>query len=235
MRTRESLVADVRTRFIAQRNPRLQILLIVAASGGVAFLASMGLLRAGLTHMGVRYPIAALVGYAAFLALIRIWIAWQRRSLDLPLDGLDVGPARGAGGGSDWFGGGRSGGGGGGGHWDGSSHGVESGIDAGFNVDEAWPLVLAAVFALGGVLALGYVVYAAPVLLAEVALDAALVTTLYRKLRREDTRSWVESAFRGTWLAALTVVAMLTCAGIAIQWFLPEAESIGDVFRPLVG
>ena len=232
MRTRESLVADVRERIIARGYPRLQILLILAASGGVAFMASMGLLRAGLTHMGVRYPIAALAGYVAFLALIRIWIAWQRRSLELPFDGLDVGPARG---GSGGFGGGRSGGGGGGGRWDGSSHGVESGIDAGFSVDEAWPLVLAAVFALGGVLALGYVVYAAPVLLAEVALDAALVTTLYRKLRREDTRSWVASAFRRTWLAALTVVAMLTCAGIAIQWFLPEAESIGDVFRPLVG
>jgi uncharacterized membrane protein len=91
--------------------------------------------------------------------------------------------------------------------------------------------VLAFVCALGGLIAILYVVYAAPVLLAEVALDAVLVTGLYRKLRREDARHWLDSAVRRTWAPALVAGLFLMVAGIAIQWALPAADSIGDVWR----
>ena len=51
--------------------------------------------------------------------------------------------------------------------------------------------------------------YAAPVLLAEVALDAALVAGIYRKLRKEDARYWLGSALRHTWLPAVIAAVCL--------------------------
>ena len=62
-----------------------------------------------------------------------------------------------------------------------------------------------------------------------VALDAALVTALYRKLRREDTGTWIGSAFRRTWMAGATVVVLMTVAGYALAAVAPEAKSIGGV------
>ena len=78
-----------------------------------------------------------------------------------------------------------------------------------------------------------YVVYAAPALLAEVALDAALVAGINRRLRKEDARHWLDSAFRHTWLPALIVASCLYAAGMAFQWAAPDARSIGDVVRAL--
>ena len=106
-------------------------------------------------------------------------------------------------------------------------------VDAGVDVDDAWPLVLAAAALLGGVLAMIYVVYAAPVLLAEIALDAALVAGIYRKLRKQDARYWLGSALRHTWKPAAVAAVCLWITGTALQWAVPDARSIGDVVRAL--
>jgi hypothetical protein len=79
----------------------------------------------------------------------------------------------------------------------------------------------------------GYVIYAAPLLLAEVALDAALVSTAYRKLRREEAGHWAGAVLRRTWLPAVVLVASLVAAGYALQRIVPEAQSIGGVVRAL--
>ena len=73
---------------------------------------------------------------------------------------------------------------------DAASHG----FDLSFDLDELWWLAVAAVAAAAGLLAVGFVVYSAPVLLAEVELDAALVGAVYRKLRREDQGYWATTA-----------------------------------------
>jgi hypothetical protein len=154
--------------------------------------------------MMLRYPLTVIVGYVTFLVFIRGWIAWHRRGRksesgstvgDL-VNSIDVGdlslPSRSAAQPS-FFAGGRSGGGGGGNRWSGlvsssrsSGGGSSGGSGLSLDVDEMWPVVLALACALGGLLAIFYVIYTAPVLLAEVALDAAIVSTLYQRLAKHE-------------------------------------------------
>jgi hypothetical protein len=230
--SRDALLAEVRDRVIARAYPRLFILIIVGLSGFAAFLFSAGTLMLGLNQMALRYFAGALVGYGTFLILLRVWISYRRRGWDVDLELPDIDGTLGSGSdGVSFFSGGRSGGAGASGQWEPASAGSKVSVD--LDVDELWPLVLAFVCALGGLIAILYVVYAAPILLAEVALDAALVTGLYRRIRREDARYWLESAVRRTWLPALIAALFLMAAGAAVQMAIPTADSIGDVWRTL--
>lgn len=206
--------------------PRFVILLMLVVAGLTAFGFSALALRAGLDDMSVRYFMATLIGYAVFLLLIRVWIALRRGESDISdLPDISDFPSNG-----DAFGGGQSGGAGATGNW--GEPAGDAGIDLDVpDADAAWPVVLAAVILLGGVLAMFYVVYAAPVLLAEVALDAALVTGIYRKLRKKDAGHWLESAVRHTWLPATIAAVCMAVVGVVLQWAEPTARSIGDVFR----
>ncbi len=76
-------------------------------------------------------------------------------------------------------------------------------------------------------------IYIAPMLLAEVALDAALVSAAYRRLRKEDVGHWTGAVFRRTWVPAVILVIFMSVAGFAAQRIAPEARSIGDVVRTL--
>ena len=105
--------------------------------------------------------------------------------------------------------------------------------DVSIDLDDAWWLVVAGLLALGGALAIGYVVYIAPVLLAEVALDAALVTAVYRRLRPHDAQHWAIGVLRQTWVPAVLLVLFLAGMGAALQQVAPEARSIGGVVAHL--
>jgi hypothetical protein len=236
--TRADAIARMRTA-IARGYPRGLVLFVLVVSGGAAFLFSAGTLRLGLQHMGVRYLFATVVGYLTFLLLIRAWIAYRRRTDDHDLASDIADAASGVGdvpGGInvnlgqrpaiETFAGGRSGGGGGGNTWGASTAGESA---SSFDADELWPVILAVVCIVGALFALVYVVYAAPLLLAEVALDAALVAGVYRKLRRQDTKHWLQSAVQRTWLPALATSLLLMGVGFAAQWAVPTAQSIGDV------
>lgn len=244
---RQRLIADVERRHIAPSFPRGQLALLVAGAGLAGFLTSVMLLRAGLDQMALRYPAAALAAYLAFLGLLRLWIAWQRGQWSPDVDvltdtrgtsGIENDVAR------DLTFGGRSGGAGGGARWDGHAHGLVArpaparssgggggGVD--LDLDEGWWLVLAAVLVLGGALAVVYVIYIAPVLLAEVALDAAVVTTMYKRLKPHDLQHWSVGVIRQTWIPALILVLCLAGAGFALQQVAPDARSIGGVLAHL--
>ena len=219
-------------RLITHSYPRLVVLLIVALSGLGAFLFSAVTLELGFTQMGLRYFGATLVGYLTFLLLLRAWIAYERRDWHIDGDLPDLGSRGGDSAKDALFGGGRSGGGGSAGSWH-PSQGFDTDLDLDLDIGDLWVVVVAGICALGGLIAILYVVYAAPVLLAEVALDAALVAGLYRKLRQEDARHWLTSAIRHTWAPALVAGLFLIVAGEAIQWALPDARSIGDVWRQI--
>src|SRR5512146_1799396 len=105
--------------------PRVEMSLILTATGAAAFLFSFALLHLGLRQMWARYPLAVLFGYAVFLLGLKLWIELRRdddhivRSaagdwLDLPDlgggggGGTDV-PAPEFGGGGDFHGGGAGG------------------------------------------------------------------------------------------------------------------------------
>ena len=226
---RASALARVRARFEANGSARLQVFLILIVCGLVGFLTSVALLRLGLEHMGLRYPIAVLSAYGTFLLCVRVWVQLRRHAgelqLDVPSPDIEVGGmARGSG-----FGGGRSGGGGGGARWQATSD-ADHGIDVGLDLDDGWLLALGVACVAGGALAIAYVVYIAPVLLAEIALDAALVSGVYSRLRRSDTRHWFDSALRRTWLPALVTTAFAGGVGVMVEYMVPSAKSIGDVW-----
>jgi hypothetical protein len=223
--------------------PRVTMLFIVMGAGGAAFLSAVFALRAGLDSMALRYGLASSAGYLAFAGLIRAWIAVRRTSGDpewaldvashlVDLDLLDAGmalsPASARGGGAaSW-----------------ADHPPPVEADIGISVvgevagavggaDEAWWLVVAAAMALGGLVAVVYVIYAAPLLLAEVALDAALFSAVYRKVRREDLGHWLGAVWRRTWAPAVGLILFMTAMGFTLQLAVPEARSIGDVLRAL--
>jgi hypothetical protein len=256
---RPELVSRLRDRLSRHGAPRTQLLLILLVAGSAAFVLSAVGLAAGFSSMTLRYPLAALFGYLTFLGLIRLWIGWQRGrwspgDLDLSpgVDGLDISlPARSGAGAPDatsFFRGGRSGGAGASESWSSGAaapphrgpslepaRGVRGGrfsIDV--DPDALWFVVLAVLCALAGLLVLLYLVYVAPVLLAEVALDGAVVTGLYRRLRREDASHWAATTLRRTWVPAALLVVFCLIGGFALGRIAPEAQSIGGVIRALV-
>src|SRR5262245_21922363 len=87
-----------RAERILQRadQPRFQMSIIVLITGGAGFVASYGLLHAGLNSMAIRYPLAIAFAYLAFLALLRLWLRYQgvrfaRKSNSMNVPDLDLG------------------------------------------------------------------------------------------------------------------------------------------------
>ncbi|MEH6414020.1 hypothetical protein [Pseudomonas sp. CGJS7] len=230
--------------------PRVQMSLIVLLTGAVGFLASFSLLElAGLGHMALRYPLATVCAYLAFLGLLWTWArtrchdAWQE--LDAPDFSSGPHPSAPNCGGSWQGGGGQSGGGG-------SSSGFESQAspmplqthsshsqlsskdsDSGFSLldgadDFGWVLIAIAA-ALGAAIAASWVVWIAPGLMAELVLDVALAGGLYRRLRKIDSQHWLHTALRATAIPFLVVALMAGLAGYAGARYAPGADSFGDV------
>lgn len=60
-------------------SPRMVMSLMLASTIGCGFITSISLHRIGLSAPIVRYPVAVLAGWAAFLALVSVWVWWLRR------------------------------------------------------------------------------------------------------------------------------------------------------------
>ena len=99
----------MRSELLRSQNPRLQMLVILVLTGGFGFLASWGLLQAGVSALWLRYPVAVALAYGFFLALLRLWLGYQRRRqgrrdrsvdlsnlLDVPVGDLGGAAGRGA-------------------------------------------------------------------------------------------------------------------------------------------
>ena len=223
--TREKLVEKAKARLAV---PRVQMVLLLAAAGGAGFLASYGLLQLGVDRMALRYPLAVGAAYLVFFLLLRLWLAFQREPDDYsPVDGLDL-VAEAADVGLDSL----------------SLTGrppapmpVASGSD-GPSLDFGVPdldegiflIVLAAVAAivLGAVV---YVVYLAPLLLAEVLVDGLLLVGFYKKLKGPEPEHWALCAVRRTWIPAIIVAVTFFFAGVVFENLAPDARSIGGVWK----
>jgi hypothetical protein len=128
---RRRAVQRIRARLAKRRSPRLQMLMLLLLTGAVGFGAAVALLSLGVERMAVRYPLAVLIAYGAFLLFLRLWLRsmlrrrrHRDRDPDFDVDVLDIGVGGGrSGGGSGGgprFGGGSGGGGGAGGSWSGA-------------------------------------------------------------------------------------------------------------------
>jgi hypothetical protein len=240
---RESALARAVAR-VNRQFPRIQIMLVLGLTSVTGFFTSFVLLRLGVTQMVVRYPIAIAMAYGAFMALIGLWLWLQRNDINL-LQAADYannfrvpGDDGGAGGAvssgtpdldgrgimGEHLSGVRGGGSGGGsGGWD---------IDLpSIDVDDAIWVVLAIVVFLAGLIAIFYVVYIAPALLAEVLVDGLLAAGLYRTVKHAQGRHWMKTVLRKTVIPAILVLIFFTLGGFFLQKIEPTASSIGEVWR----
>jgi len=221
--TREHEVARIRDRLLRLGFPRLRMLLLVLLTGGSGMLASWLMLRAGLASMPLRYPAALLVAYAVFLLLVRLFAEHgPAENFDVPgntsntntegarLDFGSTGSTRSA----------RSG--------SGSSG---SWLDGALADDGVLPLLLLLVVLVVACASL-WVVFSAPTLFAELAIDGALSATLYWRLRGIETRHWLDTAVRHTIVPFLVTAAAIIAFALVAQHLRPQAHSIGEVFAP---
>jgi len=250
---------QVEERLLATSFPRLHMMLILSLSAVGTFLSSASLVRCGLESMGIRYALAVLGGYVSFLSFVRVWIAYQTRNwsfgrhktqsndsrtgsrsfdgkfdgnLDLPdLSALgDIGGSAESafsGGGGGFGGGGASGSFGG----DSGDSGASSALGAVGDADEALPILIAVIALLGGLIALGFVVYSSPVLFAEVLLDVAVLGAVYKKNKRHERRHWAAGVLGRTYKPMLVLSVLAAIFGLAVQSLAPKEKTLGAVLH----
>ena len=248
-RRRERKIESLKRHLLRKSYPRLHASLILLLTGLAGFLVSFALLRLGVSSMWLRYPVAIAVAYGVFLLLLRVWL-WVNRpdefDLELVEDALEVSfdatesVDPGFGGGADFAGGGA------GGAWEESVSTVtsrsvssvasakgsgSSGFSFDLDLEDAWLIVIAVVVLIGAAIAALYIVYIAPVLLAEILLDGVLMAGLYKRVKTIDHRHWLRAALRRTALPAVLVALFFTVAGFAMQKAAPGARSIGEVWQ----
>lgn len=246
--TRQRRIETIKRRLLQRSMPRLQVALILLFTGLAGFLASFVLLRLGIGGMWLRYPLAILFAYGTFLLLLRFWLSLQRSqnrnshlALDLAETGAEIAfsdsPGYGEG---PKFGEGDAGGGGAGGSWEETVSrstsapqvsSSSSGSSFDLDLDEGWLIIIAIVALIGGLIASLYVIYIAPVLLAEILVDGVLLAGLYRRVNRLEQRHWLQTAVRRTVVPGLLVVVFFTLAGYALQKAVPQANTIGEVWK----
>ena len=215
---RRRATAALQAYFEKRSYPRTMLTLVLMFAGAAGFLVSSGLLRLGVDHMWMRYPIAVGTGYAVLLALVRAWVELERRNFDPddpalrdvePEFKLHHQPTR------RW--------------WDWLDIGNLDVLDG----DEGCvPLLIVGIILMLVGIALT-TIFAAPALIAEVFLDAFLVTVLYRRLRVAQKEHWLGTAIRKTWTLALTTAAFLALGGLVLEQIAPGARSIGQAIKQL--
>lgn len=248
---RAKLVERMRERLESQSAPRLQMSLIVSLTGLAGLLASASLLKLGLHSMAWRYPLALLIAYGAFLGLLWLWLRsraedWadlgdgadavdaadltanmvrpvgqgvSRSAREVTDDGvLAVDLSRAANAAAPA-------------QSSGASQPVGGGIDVDVGDADELAIVL---LVLGFVLALAaaafYVVYQAPMLMAEVALDGALVGSLYHRLRECERQHWLHAAWHHTRWPLLTMLLVVWLVGWGLGQAAPGAVTLGQAW-----
>ncbi|TWI70041.1 hypothetical protein IP91_01119 [Pseudoduganella lurida] len=224
----------MRARLLRDGFPRLQMLILVVLTGVAGFCASAGMLAAGLHAMGLRYLLAMGVAYMVFLALLWLWLRTSAADyIDIvPTPSTGEGHAGAApdfaGGGGTFDGGGASANVDFGSAEEGIGAAAENSSAAIGAVDEGTIPLAVILLLLGVLLSSLFVVWSAPVLFAEILVDALLAAGLYRKLRLLDARHWMVAAVKRTVIPFALTTLIVAGAGWAIQAGAPEARSLGE-------
>jgi hypothetical protein len=236
---RSQLIERVHRHLEERDWPRFMLFLMIAAAGFAGFIVSYGLLGAGMDSMALRYAVAGTTGYAAFLALLGVYVIWKRGGGEVEGDLFDAASEfdvrfPGSSSTPTYFSGGQSGGGGASSSWGSGSSG-SSGGSSWFDgdVDFGWVLLVLAAAA-AALLAVTYIVWTAPALLAEVLVDAVIVSAVSKRLGSIERRDWTATAIRQTWLPAAIMIGTLAVAGWALQKAAPETKSIGPAVQAIL-
>ncbi|MBK8726737.1 MAG: hypothetical protein IPL96_12020 [Holophagaceae bacterium] len=246
---RERTVQSLKEYLQQADYPRLQMTMMVTLTCLSGFIASWLLMNLGLAHLGWRYGVAVLAAYGAFLGMLRVWLHFEGRRLQLgspdaedAVDAVDVGsdllddglPSFRGGAQLPFLpqspqaplhaGGGSSGGG---------------GFSFDLDGDElvVVVLVIAALAALAA--AAGYLIYQAPSIFADLMFDGVLSAGLYRRLKNvraaDEAGEWLPTALKRTAWPFAIVGALVVAAGFAMHGYAPEARSIGGVYAHFEG
>ncbi len=233
----------------ARRWLRLHVFLISALTLTVCALVSHTLMRLGVAQLGLRFVLALLLGYGAYLGLLYLWGRWllshDESSADVPDVFSNHGGSSGrpsareasfeAGGGGDFGGGGASA------SFDGdfAADAVSGTVEALGSADEGIVVVVPLALAVGAAVllasGLGFVVFSlfgVDVMLGvvvEIAF-ASVGAALAYKARREG---WLLYALRRTaWPMAGVLVGGLLL-GLAVAHWFPAAASLPQALRML--
>ena len=79
-------------------------------------------------------------------------------------------------------------------------------------------------------LAMVWMVWIAPIMLAELALDVALSAGLYRTMKRVDADNWLHITLRHTLRPFAAAFVCAALVGGVMQWIAPQATTLGEVF-----
>jgi hypothetical protein len=224
-------------------------------------VASRALLRAGVTNMGLRYPISVFFSYVVFLGLIRLWLAYMCRVAQAArLAAADSTRSSGGGflddssgwsgsagsGGSGEFAGGGGGSGGGGSSGDfGRSGGSDSGSGGGKGSSSSSSsssggggdgdgllLLLLFVLLVAAVFGAGaYLVFQAPAILSEAAFHAVLAAGLIKSARDVHEPSWMGGVLKATAIPFAIVLILSGVFGYQAHKRCPGSFDVRQVFR----
>lgn len=178
--------------------------------------------------MWQRYPLAVIGGYAVFLSLLRLWVEIERaryqpnevaisneapdEKTELSLfDRLDRRDS------SSWL------------DW--------LDIPGLFEFDEGCIVGCLFVFVIGMIgtatTAVVTFVMAGPEFIAEVFLDAVVITMLYRHLKTAAKEHWLGTAVRRTWKSVLMTAAALALFGMILNILAPNSHSLVQAWKEI--
>ena len=181
--------------------------------------------------MWLRYPLAVIGGYLVFLAQLRLWVEIERARYDpnqveIPTDFSNDTPStppptnrftKDSESWLDWL------------DLPGSVCELDDGCLVGCVFVFLFGLLVGAV---GLVFS---VIIAAPELLAEVFLDAVVVTMLYRHLKTAAREHWLGTAVKRTWKSAVVTAAASSFLGLVLAVMAPNSHSVGSAVREIFG
>jgi hypothetical protein len=220
---RRRALKALRVYFAEKRWPRIAMSLILLATGGVGAGASWAMLNLGVDRMWMRYPLAVVIAWGVFLALLRAWMEVERKYFSAEQDvaallkGHDPKETRERLEERDWS------------VFDWLDVPTDFGDGEGCAVAIFFFIVGAAILITGW--AIISVLMAAPILFAEVFLDAVLVAALYKRMKGLERQSWLSGAVNQTIGPVATTALVLGLTGFFFGIVAPEAKSIGGVLK----
>jgi hypothetical protein len=237
---RERQIGRMKKLLLSRGHPYLLMVVFLALMGLSGFLASVLMHACGLNSMGARYPLAVGIAYLVFLACLGIWLSALRKSRGSPptynqpkssyepyYDSYYYDPY-------PWFTfpriglGSKSGA---------SSASTKSGSSSGgLELVDGDGLVLVVVIliivaALAALAASVYLIFMAPILMAEMLVDGVLLAGMARRMRAPKAPHWSIGAIQRTWLPVLIVAGVFCVIGFALEFFVPGAHSMGEALR----
>ena len=249
--TRERLNAWLAKHF----SLRLHMTIILVATFAVGLLTVHGLFVIHVAKLWMRYAIAVIVAYGAFLGLLKIWLFYfaicirqahgKSSSGGIDLDVCDFSSGGSSSGSSSSLsdlgsGGGKFGGGGASGSWGTPepqpvvSVPIKS-SGGGFSLDldgDEIVLVIIVIAVASAIIGAGaYLIWAAPTILSDCAFNAVLASALIQKTKKVSHPEWVGSVLHATAIPFTIVFALTILMGWYAQHICPGALRVRDAIH----